>query len=125
MKPCTCKHLGQCPFSVTVHPLARTYPDGTRTFRQLTAKEGLTARCSRSVNGQTQKLHDPQLGDQVATDGNGNTDVVARALDPERAVAHAMTFIETDCKAERFIWRKLHPVPKADLVVVAEQCPED
>lgn len=122
---CTCRHLGQCAVNDWVHFLSMTYPDGTRVWRQLTADEQRTARVQVNVNGQVQKLHDPQPGDYLASDGKGNVEIIGKALDVERAIEHTQKATTVDCKALKFMWRKLHPVPKEDQVVLSEQCPEE
>jgi hypothetical protein len=119
---CKCKHVGQCPVNDNVHPLSRTYVDGTRVFRVLTDAEKRRSRLQITVNGRTQQLHDAEEGDQVVTDGEGNVSTVAKAFEPKRAIAYARTMINgPKCKGNSFIWRKMHPVPEADTVVLAEQ----
>ena len=112
MKKCNCRHLGNCPTSKHVHPLARTYPDGAKVFRQLTVAEKLRA-------------DKPELGDQVSTEGHGDVVVVAKAIDPDKAEKYARSMVGKKCKADSYIWRKTHPVPEEDMVVTAGQVPSE
>ncbi len=94
MNRCNCQHLGQCPFQED--PLKMTYPDGELIYRELTEEEGA-------------KL---QKGDFVGTHGQGDVTVVARAINPERAARYATSKTGRKCKADKVVWRLLHPIPE-------------
>ncbi len=125
-KKCTCKHLGQCPVNDYMpSALWRTYPDGTKVFRALSSNEERNSRMQINVNGEVQKLRDPAHGDSVATDGEGNVVITAKAIEPERCVAYARKAIGLKCKAGSFFWRKRNPVPEVDKLFTGIQIPED
>lgn len=116
---CTCAHVGQCPINDAVDPLHATYPDGTKVNRPLTDAEQAQARIR--VNGQV--LRQPQLGELVGTEPNGDMRGVAMAIDPERAIAYARTMADSKrkCRGLNRVWRLFHRVPEADTRLTAEQ----
>ena len=121
-KKCVCLHVGNCPFS-SLDPLIQTYPDGTKVFRPLTDDEQRKSRVSMIIEGEVQLLSTPHAGDNLVRNGEGTIPVAARSLEPERTVEYAKDRLECKCKADSFLWRKLHPVPKDD-PATTKQVPE-
>lgn len=84
--------------------------DGNVLYRALTEAEERTSQV-QAVGGQ--RLHGSAIGDFVRTTGQGDIQVIAKALDPELAVAYAKTKVGKACKADSYMWKKRHPVPTA------------
>jgi hypothetical protein len=103
---CDCRHLGHCPFQA--EPLRMTDLNGEPLFRALTEDEQLRAR----VMVEGQDLRDPEPGDFLGTDRQGNAAILAKAIDAERVVAYGTSKTGRRCKADSFMWRKTHPIPK-------------
>jgi hypothetical protein len=119
MRKCDCSHLGRCPVTTRVHPMAHTYADGTPVYRGLGQEEQrATLRCPEACDKhEHQGSREPRLqsGDWVAATKDGHTIVAYRALDGFRAVQDAKRVVGCRCRAGGWLWRKRHPVPGVDL----------
>lgn len=100
---CKCAHRGNCLFKG--EPLKLTYPDGSLIFRELTEEE------REALPDELDPEEDVNLADYVATNGEGDIYIEARAIDPERAAEYGQTFIGRSCKADSKWWRMRNPIP--------------
>lgn len=106
MKKCDCAHLGHCTFQT--QPLRMTYLNHDPIYRGLAEDEQARSLVATPIQ---RDLNPIEAGDFLATDARGNMSILARALEPERAVAYAESKIGRRCKADSFMWRKSHPYP--------------
>ena len=111
--PCDCVLRAHCPLQND--PLKITYLDGEQAYRPLTAQE----RVGEQIMKSGFSLREAELGDFVGADDKGNVWLLARALDPQRAVDHAMAIKGHACKDDEDDWPDLEPAPEDDTVASA------
>lgn len=94
---CGCHHLGHCPFEGNPGP-DRTDLDGKLLWRPLAPEEDPRV---------------PQRGDLCGVGDDGQTYVVARAVDPEHVMAYGRSKEGRRCRGQSWLWCHRYPVPIA------------
>lgn len=102
---CTCTSARCCPMQG--EPLEIFYPDGTQVYRALTVPEQETARLTEDEG--TVELREPEPGDFVVEDDNGDSWITGKARDVERALKFTMEQVGRKCKGSSFMWRMKNP----------------
>lgn len=80
---------------------------GKRLYRELTYTEQLQSRLM--VDGQ--ELRKAPRGGFVGSLGQGDVTLLAMPVDTERVVSYVRTKVNCRCKADKMMWRLMHPIP--------------
>lgn len=102
---CTCTSARCCPMQDD--PLIMFYPDGSPVYRMLTPEEQANARLTEAEGDFD--LREPEPGDFVVEDDDGDSWVTAKAIDVERALQFTMAQVGRKCKGASYMWRMKNP----------------